>query len=298
MGKKRAESGDNAAPKTTSHRASPSMARALAAGGHRVAPSPPAKVMPSSAASSSTSSRSPVPAHLGGPTGGGSRPATLAQQLLAAEAMRRSESKGGSDVGPWGEDQSRTGTMRASSASAAGSLAARFALAAGMSGRGFRTIADIAKPAIKSGKAGKFLGRSPLDGALLGSAKARAEGKHAMSEGELNLTKLYARDHDGMVAARALLVGTTKSLTRLISAAEELEVEAAKARASMLDDQKSLRAQTLSRAPPQYTIPSHIQPCRRCIRARLSTLPRRGTNLGSPWTCRCGKNIVDSVTAR
>ena len=54
---------------------------------------------------------------------------------------------------------------------------------------------------------------------------------------EINLTKMYARDHDGMVTARALLVGSTKSLTRMVAAARgRWRVEAAKARARMQAD--------------------------------------------------------------
>ena len=121
-----------------------------------------------------------------------------------------------------------------------GSLSARLALAAGMGGKGFKSIADIAKPAMKTSAGKKLVGASPLDSCLLNSARTREESKRAMAEGEINLTKMYARDHDGMVTARALLVGSTKSLTRMVAAAEALEVEAAKARAQMQADQEAL----------------------------------------------------------
>ena len=123
-----------------------------------------------------------------------------------------------------------------------GSLAARLALAAGVGGKGFKSIADMAKPAMKTGLAKKLMSQTPLDAAMANSFRAREDSKRAIAEGEINLTKMYARDHDGMVTARALLVGATKSLTRLIGAADQLEQEASKARAQMMSDQDALGA--------------------------------------------------------
>ena len=121
-----------------------------------------------------------------------------------------------------------------------GSLAARLALAAGVGGKGFKSIADIAKPSMSTGVAKKLITATPLDTAMTNSMRAREEAKRAMAEGEINLTKMYSRDHDGMVTARALLVGSTKSLTRLVTAADVLEQEAAKARARLQADHEAL----------------------------------------------------------
>ena len=84
------------------------------------------------------------------------------------------------------------------------SLQARLALAAGIN-KGFTSIASIAKPAMKSprGIAGKLMSRSPFDVALADALRAREDSQRAMADGELNLNKMYARDHDGMVQARA-----------------------------------------------------------------------------------------------
>ena len=122
------------------------------------------------------------------------------------------------------------------------SLQARLALAAGMS-KGFTSIASIAKPAMKSprGIAGKLMSRSPFDVALADSLRARDDSQRAMSDGELNLNKMYARDHDGMVTARALLVGNNKALKKLMAATENLENHAAAARAKLLSDQAALQ---------------------------------------------------------
>ena len=118
------------------------------------------------------------------------------------------------------------------------SLATRLALAAGI-GRGIKSIADVAKPAIRASRA-RSAAATPLDGALKASAVARDEGRRAMAESELNLAKMYARDHDGMIVARGLLVGVTKALTRLCSAVETLEQETNKARAKLMDDAAAL----------------------------------------------------------
>ena len=76
---------------------------------------------------------------------------------------------------------------------------------------------------MKSGLAKKLVTQSPLDAAMRNSFISREEAKRAMAEGEINLTKMYARDHDGMVQARALLVGANKALTKLMGAADSLE---------------------------------------------------------------------------
>ena len=106
--------------------------------------------------------------------------------------------------------------------------------------KGFKSIADIAKPKMNTAVK-QALKASPLDACMTGSARAREDSKRALAEGEINLTKMYARDHDGMVTARALLVGATKALTRMMAAAEALEVEAAKARAQLQSDQNALQ---------------------------------------------------------
>lgn len=130
--------------------------------------------------------------------------------------------------------------MEAGPSSAGGSLAARLKMAAGVSGTGFKSIADIAKPAMKTGLAKKLVTQSPLDAAMRNSLLSREEAKRAMAEGEINLTKMYARDHDGMVTARALLVGANKALTKLMASADTLEQEAAKARAQLQSDHEAL----------------------------------------------------------
>ena len=62
-----------------------------------------------------------------------------------------------------------------------------------------------------------------------------------MAEGEINLNKLYALDHDGMMTARGLLVGSNKAITKLISASEALMTIADEARQKLEDDKKALR---------------------------------------------------------
>jgi len=73
------------------------------------------------------------------------------------------------------------------------------------------------------------------------STKARQEAKQAIAQGEINLNKLYARDHDGMVTARGLLVGTTRAMNRLLQTTELLEAEASSARQKLVEDQRALR---------------------------------------------------------
>ncbi|KOO27179.1 hypothetical protein Ctob_005955 [Chrysochromulina tobinii] len=126
-----------------------------------------------------------------------------------------------------------------------GGLAARFQLAAataGVGGKGIKSIADVAKPAIKAkGGLNALLTRSPLDGALTESTRAITDARRAMAEGEINLNKLYALDHDGMMTARGLLVGSNKAITKLISASEALMTIADEARKKLEDDKKALR---------------------------------------------------------
>ena len=126
-----------------------------------------------------------------------------------------------------------------------GGLAARFQLAAataGVGGKGIKSIADVAKPAIKAkGGLNALLTRSPLDGALTESTRAITDARRAMAEGEINLNKLYALDHDGMMTARGLLVGSNKAITKLISASEALMTIADEARKRLEDDKKALR---------------------------------------------------------
>ena len=126
-----------------------------------------------------------------------------------------------------------------------GGLAARFQLAAataGVGGKGIKSIADVAKPAIKAkGGLNALLTRSPLDGALAESTRAITDARRAMAEGEINLNKLYALDHDGMITARGLLVGSNKAITKLISASEALMTIADEARKRLEDDKKALR---------------------------------------------------------
>jgi len=61
-----------------------------------------------------------------------------------------------------------------------------------------------------------------------------------MADAEVNLNKLYARDHDAMVTARGLLVGPNKALTKLLQATEALEAQAAEARSKLQDDARAL----------------------------------------------------------
>ena len=160
---------------------------------------------------------------------------TLASRLLGS-------SGGDSVTSPFSKarPQSARAATDAGPSSAGGSLAARLKLAAGVSGAGFKSIADIAKPSMKSGLAKKLVTQSPLDAAMRNSFISREEAKRAMAEGEINLTKMYSRDHDGMVQARALLVGANKALTKLMGAADSLEQEASKARAQLQSDHEAL----------------------------------------------------------
>ena len=103
-------------------------------------------------------------------------------------------------------------------------------------------LGDLAKPALMARNvAAKLMARSPLDVALADALRARDESMRAMADGEINLNKMYARDHDGMVTARALLVGANKALKKLMAATEALEAHAAAARAKLLSDQAALR---------------------------------------------------------
>jgi hypothetical protein len=171
-----------------------------------VAPSPPVASPPNPPASAAGTAAS-------GQQAKGAASSSLAGLLAAVE--------------PWGGPSQEDDR---------GTLSARLALAAGLT-KGIKNIAELAKPMIKAG--GKKHA-SPLDACLTGSARTREESKRAMAESEQNLVKMYARDHDGLVTARALLVGCTKALTRMCAAAEALEVEASKARAQMLGDQDAL----------------------------------------------------------
>ena len=201
---------------------------------HRIAPSAP----PSAGGSSNSHAA----------TGG----AGIAK-LLAGQAEKRPQSAraatpssgGGSSVAAKlaGADLGTAGA--AAPGAGKGSLAARLALAAGVGGKGFKSIADIAKPSMSTGMARKLITATPLDTAMTNSMRAREDAKRAMAEGEINLTKMYSRDHDGMVTARALLVGSTKSLTRLVTAADVLEQEAAKARAQLQAGKTISRARVL-----------------------------------------------------
>lgn len=123
-------------------------------------------------------------------------------------------------------------------------LAARLSLAAAASGvgKGLKSLADIAKPTIKGKGALKtLLTRTPLDIALADAAKARKDAKTSMASGEINLNKLYARDHDGMVTARGLLVGSNNAMNKLMAATEALETQADAARTKLIDDAAALR---------------------------------------------------------
>ena len=59
---------------------------------------------------------------------------------------------------------------------------------------------------------GMIAQRTPLDIALIAATKARKEAKLAVAESEINLGKMYARDHDGMITAKALLVAGKDAL--------------------------------------------------------------------------------------
>ena len=206
---------------------------------HRAAPTAPGS------GKASSGSKTPFSASAG---------STLASRLIATDKTLAGAKDGGSGGVESRRPQSARATMEAgpSSAggggsgggggggSAGGSLAARLKMAAGVSGMGFKSIADIAKPSMKTGLAKKLITQSPLDAAMRNSLVCREDAKRAMAEGEINLTKMYARDHDGMVTARALLVGANKALTKLMGAADILEQEAAKARARLQSDHEAL----------------------------------------------------------
>ena len=132
------------------------------------------------------------------------------------------------------------------------SLSSRLALAAGI-GKGIKSIGDIAKPSLMRNAAmQKTLRRSPLDSALADAVRCREDGRRAMAEGEINLNKMYARDHDGLVQARALLVGANKSITKLMGALETLEGQATAARSKLESDQTALH-QASSQSIEQLT---------------------------------------------
>ena len=67
-----------------------------------------------------------------------------------------------------------------------------------------------------------------------------------MADSELKLASMYERDHDGMVQARALLVGTTKALKAMCAAAAELEAQAGATRDKQLADATALQASKTS----------------------------------------------------
>ena len=159
----------------------------------------------------------------------------------AAAAIHSNESAASASSAKTSTDDTRA-DVDGTATSPKVSLAARLALSAGMN-KGFKSIADIAKPALDKRLAGftkRVMERSPLDGAMFASAKARDEGRRVLNEGEQLLARLYARDHDGMVTARALMVGSNKAIKAMMGAAETLENEAAKARTSLQIDQQAL----------------------------------------------------------
>jgi len=191
--------------------------------------------------------------HNGGAFGGAQTTVGLAAALGGGRGSASPE--GGSAPQPWeiaAELAPEPPVMRSKYAQPAGSngsiggaaggaasLASKLAFANNMS-KGFKSIADLAKPAMKNPKARSLMSATPLDSALANSLRAREDSKRAISDGEFNLQKMYARDHDGMVTARALLVGSTKALQKQIAVAEILEQEAAKARTQMQGDQAAL----------------------------------------------------------
>lgn len=142
-------------------------------------------------------------------------------------------------ISPWETTEPEAEAAKAKKVSKGG-LAARLGLAAGV-GKGLR-LADLAKPALKSkAAAAKLMNKPPLDVALIEAKHSRVDAKRAIAEGEQNLNKMYARDHDGMVTARALLVGANRAVARLMLSMEELEVQASDARDKLVRDASALR---------------------------------------------------------